>query len=661
MPLSEQAVTRAAARPAAAGALLPSVRALVVFAATLSICTSGLEPPGWGGHLAVWLLGSGIALAAVIRWGWTQYIPIYAANVLVDVLNHRPLEPALLAEVGLPAGVFTTIWLLRRYGFNDTFESGRDMPLFIGAALVGMFIPAAVGVAVYAAWSPIDPMDDSPWVFIDLVRWWLNDFMGVLILAPLLVSARWKSLRPLIAQPISSVLFLLLLVGLVTAMVIAPRIWPAFPFARSPILLASTVLVVAVCLRSGLVPAAAAGLILTSAAVLCMAFGVGVMRGIGDLPGHVTLWTYMCAMSLPVLLLTWLLAEQRRLEGRYEQLFDACPQSLWVHDRATLRFLVVNTACERQYGYSRGELLQSTVTLLAPAGEDQTLTSTLTADAAQPLELRHQRRDGTTLFVEAWAQPIDYCGRPAWLVFAFDVSERKALEGALVTAISAEQRRLGQDLHDGLAQDLTVASMLSSVLSAQFEERNLPLVPELKQLTERIASAIVNARNIAHGLSPLTSSNGDLAAALTVLAQSSTVGETRVEVSTHMESDLRLTLESKTHLYRIAQEALQNALKHADARRVEIRFAVRPTKVMLEIVDDGRGISRHEARGSGFGTNTMRYRSSAVGGLLTMRSKPDGGTVVSCVVPQPLTAQTATAPVASGLFHKRGSGRPIAS
>lgn len=630
MPPSDEAITRSGAT----GTLVVLVRALVVFAATLSISTSGLQPPGWSGHLAVWLLGSGIALAAVIRWGGMQYFPIYAANVLVDVLNRRPLGPALLAETGLPAGVFAAVWLLRRYDFHETFEGSRDMPLFIGAALVGALVPAAVGFAVYATWSPIDPMDNSPWVPVDFFRWWLNDLMGVLILAPLLISVRWKSLRCLVTQPISSALFLLLLIGLVVTMAVAPRIWPEFPFARAPILLASTVLVGAVCLRYGLVPAAAAGLILTGTAVLCMAFDLGVMRGIGDFPGHVTLWTYMCAMSLPVLLLTWLLAQQQRLERRYEQLFDACPQSLWVHDLATLRFLVVNTACERQYGYSRAELLQSTVATLAPAGEEHTLAGALTAGAAQPLELRHQTRDGTIIFVEAWSQLVDYGGRSAWLVFAFNVSERKALEGALVTAISREQRRLGQDLHDGLAQDLTVASMLSGELATLFEEQKLPMVPELKQLTQRIASALVNARSIAHGLSPLTSSNGDLCAALAALAKSSSVSDTRVELTTHVESDLRLTFESRTHLYRIAQEAVQNALKHADARCVEIRLTVRSTKIALEVIDDGRGIRRDEARGSGFGTNTMRYRASAIGGLLSMRSRPDGGTVVSCLVPQ---------------------------
>ncbi|HXS21600.1 MAG TPA: MASE1 domain-containing protein [Steroidobacteraceae bacterium] len=638
MPPNEEAIAPAGARARAPAVALDLGRALVVFAAILAIGTIDLEPQGWVGHVAIWLLSSGIALAAVFRWGRVQYLSIYAASVLVDVLNRRPLVPALLAGVGLPAGVFATVWLLRRYGFRDTFERGRDMPLFIAAALAGMAIPAAVGVGTYAAWSPIDPLDNNPWARIDLLRWWLNDFMGVLILAPLLVSLRWKSLQPIIRQPASSGLFLFLLIAVVTITIAVPAVSPASQFARQPILLASTILVVAICLRSGLVPAAAAGLILTGTAVFCTVFDVGIMRGMSAIPALVMLWTYVCAMSLPVLLLTWLLAEQRRLERSYEQLFDACPQSLWVHDRASLRFLVVNAACERQYGYSRGELLQSTIALLSPADEDQTLGSMLTADLPQPLELRHQTRDGTLISIEAWFQPIDYCGHPAWLVFAFDVSERKALERALVTAISGEQRRLGQDLHDGLAQDLTVASILTGELSAQFEERALPIFPELKQLSERIASALVNARSIAHGLSPLTGSNGDLGAALALLAKASTVGDTLVEASTHMESDLRLTFEGKTHLYRIAQEALQNALKHADARRVEIRLTVRLTKVVLEVMDDGRGIRREDARGSGFGTNTMRYRSSAIGGLLTMRGRADGGTVVSCQVPQPSEA-----------------------
>ncbi len=635
MALSDEANSGAERRTAVPGAVWVVVRMAVVFAATLSIYAGGIQPPGWSGRVAVWLLGSGIALAAVIRWGWVQYFPIYAANVLIDVLTRHAVGPALVAEVGLPAGVFLTVRLLRHYDFHCAFDRGRDMPVFLGAALVGMFIPAAVGVATFATWRPIDPMDHTPWTIIDLFRWWLNDFMGVLILGPLLVAVRWRSFRPLIDRPASSVLFLILLAGIMAIMVFAPSLWPAYQLVRSPILLASTVLVAAVCLRFGLVPAAAAGLALTAAAVSCISFDTGILRGLGQIPGLVTLWTYMCAMSLPVLLLTWLLAERRRLEQRYEQLFDACPQPLWVHDRSTGRFLVVNTATERQYGYSREELVKSSVEMLSPAGEVQTLATLLGSEAIQPIELRHRTRDGTIIFVEAWAQLVDYDDRAAWLIFAFDVSERKSLEGALVTAISGEQRRLGQDLHDGLAQDLTVASILISELVAQFNEHKLPMFPEVGRLSDRISSALANARNVAHGLSPLANTNGDLAAALTLLASASTVSETRVQVSADIEDNLRMPLESRTHLYRIAQEAIQNALKHADARRIDVRLTVLPTKVILEIEDDGHGMRSDGPRSTGFGTNTMRYRSSAIDGVLAFRSAPEGGTVIRCVAPQP--------------------------
>lgn len=634
MPRSDAAMTGTKGPPREPGPLRIAARILIVFVAIVAICAHGIQPPGWSGRVAVWLLGSGVALAAVIRWGPVQYVPVYAANVLVDLLNGRSLAPAMIAELGLPAGVFTVVWLLRRYDFDDTFEHGRDIPLFAAAALIGMLIPAAVGAGTFAAWYPIDPMYHSAWTLIDGLRWWLNDFMGALILGPLLVAARWKALQPLRAQPIAASLLLVLLLTLVAVMLFAPGMVPAYRFLRAPALLACTILVAATCLRFGLVPAAAAGLVLTATAVCGMAFDVGILSRMDQIDGLVMLWSYIGATTVPVLLIAWLLAEQRRLERRYEQLFDACPQPLWVHDRETLRFLAVNSAAERQYGYARGELLRSTISVLAMPHEELTLATMLTANVVQPLELRQRTRDGTTVFVEVWAQSVEYGGCAAWLVFAFDVSERKALESALVTAISGEQRRLGQDLHDGLAQDLTVASILTSELAARFEEHSLPMFPELGRLSDRIGSALDNARNIAHGLSPLMSSNGDLAAALAQLARSSAVGDTRIEASTRIESELRLSLEARTHLYRIAQEAIQNALKHADAHRIEVRLTVRSTAVKLEIEDDGHGIDQDRAKGSGFGTNAMRYRSSAIGGLLTIRAGKTGGTVISCIAPQ---------------------------
>jgi len=611
----------------------PYLQALLVFTALLGIGLLGIAPPSLGGRLTIWLVGSGVAVAAVYRWGTAQYAPIYLANVLIDVIGGRTLGSALVASAGLPAGVLVMVWLLRRYDLDPKFERGRDVPLVIGASLVGMAVPALIGAGTYSVFYPMDPIE--PWRVMDFVRWWLNDVVGVLLAGPLLVALRWTSFERVITQPLTFIVCAGLLIALVTMLTLGPPLAADYGFTQAPVLMAATVLVVIFCLRFGLVPAAGAALVLSITEAYCLAFNLGIFRNVAVVPGLVVLWSSVSAMVVSSLLLTWLVAEQRRLERRYAQVFEICPQPLWVYDQATLRFLLVNPATERQYGWTRSELLTGTVDMLAIPGEEHLLPA-LAADAAHAVELRQRTRSGAIINVELWARLIDYGGRPACLVFAFDVSERKALESALVNAVSGEQRRLGQELHDGLAQELFVASLLTAELAMQAEEQQLPISAELEQLTQRINACIGSARTIAHGLSPLTSSRGDLAAALKTLARSSTLADTPVEVVTHIEAELRLPLESRNHLYRIAQEAVQNALKHAEAHQIEIRLTVRVDRVQLEILDDGRGLAAQDAAASGFGTNTMRYRSSAIGGRLSIGPRPGGGTMVACSVPQPV-------------------------
>jgi PAS domain S-box-containing protein len=145
-----------------------------------------------------------------------------------------------------------------------------------------------------------------------------------------------------------------------------------------------------------------------------------------------------------------------RAERRYAQIFDASPQPLWVHDPDTLEFLLINEAAVRQYGWSAAEFLAGRVTMLAPPGGPRVLPPPSGHGAApEPFETRHQTRDGRLLAVEVWTRAIDLAGRRAALVFASDVTERRALGSALIDAIATEQRRIGQELHDGLGQELT--------------------------------------------------------------------------------------------------------------------------------------------------------------------------------------------------------------
>ncbi|HUO19536.1 MAG TPA: PAS domain S-box protein [Steroidobacteraceae bacterium] len=610
-------------------------RGALVFLVLLSAGLLGIAPPLLGGRLTIWLLGAGIAVAAVVRWGAWQYLAIYLADVTVDYANRHAALPALASGIGLPLGVWVTVTLLRRYRFDPRFEHGRDVALYVGAALVGMLLPAAVGVGSYRLYAAVDPVDLKAWDAADYFRWWLNDFTSVLLTGPLLIAMRRRVFQRVFEQPRATLAALALLGVLIGAMLFTPPIPAKFGFLQAPWLLALTAFVAVVCLRFGFVPAAVTALTLSLTAMICFAFDFGMLRGAEILPGLIVLWSYLIAMIVASLLLTGLLAEQQRLETRYEQVFETSPQPLWVCDAGTLRFLLVNAATERLYGFARGTLLAGTPELLTPPHEVRSLAALLAGEPHQPLELRQRTRDGRVIDVEIWARLIDYGGKPAWLAFTFDVTERKALESSLVNAISREQRRIGQELHDGLAQELTVASLLASQLATRAEEQHLPLAEDLRRLADSIAGSFDSARAAAHGLSPLAGFNGDLGLALASLARTSSIAGTAVELHSRFEAPLRLTLEAATHLYRIAQEAVQNALKHAAARRIEVYFDVRADWVMLRVVDDGRGIRPADANSSGFGINTIRYRTSAIGGQLSIRPVPTGGTKVTCLVPNP--------------------------
>jgi PAS domain S-box-containing protein len=328
-------------------------------------------------------------------------------------------------------------------------------------------------------------------------------------------------------------------------------------------------------------------------------------------------------------------AERLRAERRYAEVFEASPQPLWVHEPATGAFLLVNEATERQYGYGRDELLAMRVTdLAAPGGEPPVPAP---GDSA-PFETRHVARDGRVVEIDMWTRPIDFGGRSAVLVFAADVTERKALGRALIDAIAGEQRRIGEEMHDGLGQELTGLALCLRALAVRARREGLALADDLDQLGALVSGCIRSARHIVHGLSPLADADGNLVAAMTHLADTSSAGGVPVSLDARLEGPLTLPLEARGHLLRIAQEAVQNALKHAAASRIDIELVVRPGTVRLAVRDDGRGPPDPAVPGRGLGMRTMRYRAAAIGGRFVLVARGGGGTEVRCDAPQPAAA-----------------------
>ncbi len=236
--------------------------------------------------------------------------------------------------------------------------------------------------------------------------------------------------------------------------------------------------------------------------------------------------------------------------------------------------------------------------------------------------------------VEVWTRSIDFGGQSAELVFALNVTERRAFGQALIDAIAGEQRRIGQEIHDGLGQELTGLALSARALANRAERERDAIAGDLDQLAALATNCIQDSRRIVQGLSPLTDADGNLEAALEALAVRSSLSGTPVRFRARQEGLLIFESKVRNHLYRIAQEAVQNALKHSGASAIEIELWTRPDKVRLAINDDGQGLPTESTLGTGLGMRTMRFRASSIGAKLLIGHRDGGGNSVVCEVPQ---------------------------
>jgi PAS domain S-box-containing protein len=624
---------------------VPAFRWLVTFAAVFTAGAGGFMLPSVGVHTTVPPLAGGIAAAACIRWGRQMWPAVFAASVGIHLWTHQILIASLGADIGAATGVVFIAWLLEQRGFDAGFGRARDVPLFILAAAVGTMIVPTLGLIGFRLAGDHAALTDP----LRWVRWWGNTTAGVLLAGPMLVAVSRRSLAQFAEHWAEGGVWLL---GVAICCTVAWS-FDSAGVARPLMVMFALLLVVVGAIRFGLVVATFGALVISVASGLGLAFGRGVFGGLDRIAGLTTIWSLSAALTGVGLIITALLAErdrasleQLRAEQRYAQIFDGSPQPLWVHDPSTLAFLLVNEAAVRQYGWSREEFLALRVPTLAPPGGLRVLpppNGHEMADAPpEPFETRHRTRDGRVLAVEVWTRAIDLGGRRAELVFASDVTERRALGSALIDAIATEQRRIGQELHDGLGQELTGLALSARALATRAERERQPIAAGLVQLAALATSCIQAARRIAQGVSPLSDADGSLEVALAALAARSSFGGTVVRFRSRLETPMMFDLEVRNHLYRIAQEAVQNALKHSGARIVEIELWVHADGLSLTINDDGVGLPRSGFPSSGLGMRTMHFRASSIGGRLVVAARSEGGVSIVCEIAQP-QAQAARA------------------
>jgi signal transduction histidine kinase len=221
-----------------------------------------------------------------------------------------------------------------------------------------------------------------------------------------------------------------------------------------------------------------------------------------------------------------------------------------------------------------------------------------------------------------------------------EMDKREEAEKELLAAGERERRRIGQDLHDSLCQHLTATAMAGQVLGEKLAAQSLPEERDARRVVSLVEDGITLARNLARGLAPVELEAEGLMAAYRDLARTTT---THFHVDCQFESPHPVLIDDSamsTHLFRIAQEAVSNAIKHGRARKVTIGLFQDADDMVLEVRDDGSGFREPASDGQGMGLHIMRHRASMIGATLAIRNTAPG-TIVSCRLRNEVEAEEA--------------------
>jgi len=329
-----------------------------------------------------------------------------------------------------------------------------------------------------------------------------------------------------------------------------------------------------------------------------------------------------------------LVASQARFQGMAESIQDV----IWLTNPWRTSILYVNPAYEQLWGRSCQSLYADPHSWLeAIHPEDRSRIRNFFSKALFGEHYEHSYRvvrpDCSIRWVLDRGFPVrDNSGGSCSAVgIVRDVTERKELEKEILEISEREQRRLGQDLHDDLCQQLAGIEFLSKALQQQLKASSH--VVKAGEIANLIRAAITYTRQLARGLAQLELEAEGLRGGLQSLAaRTSEVFKVRClfdSLGVVLIQDASVA----THLYRLAQEAVANSLKHGKATQIKILLAANAEGGELIIQDNGNGFSDEAHVSPGLGLRIMRYRADMIGASLTIKIRPEGGARIACLFP----------------------------
>jgi PAS domain S-box-containing protein len=338
--------------------------------------------------------------------------------------------------------------------------------------------------------------------------------------------------------------------------------------------------------------------------------------------------------------------EMRERDTRHRLISENLVDVICQLDPTTGRFSYVSHSVQRLLGYTRAEALAKTV------GDIMHPDSRKKALAAARSRIAHFRRspsgissyqdefflygkDNSIVSVEVTSTYMrNELGKPSIIAVVRNIGERKPMEREVLRRIELEQERIGRDLHDCICQLLVATKFRSALLAKKLREENLPWAMEEVNLIEQsLSQTIVQTRDLAKGLNPVQLESNGLVRALADLAEfitstGSVNCRCQISATTKIPGG-----DVARHLYRITQEAVQNALKHGQARNISIILSEDAANLSLVVADDGVGLPDNYGDSSGSGLPNMMARAAMIGGRLILKRGAQGGCAAKVILP----------------------------
>jgi PAS domain S-box-containing protein len=600
--------------------------------------------------MAIPWLANGIAVAGLLLGGLRLAPAVFIGSLLLwGGLAHDPWLTVTSDAIGETLGAMAAAQLLIRWGLHREFDRLRDLGILLAAAMIARSVPMVFDIAGLHVALALAPHTLSPEmaasVAPDVVRhfgltarewnssllWWINGVAGILLLVPILVPP----LRALRRRPSwsESAVMALALAGIALAIAAGPS-----PTWRLPMLALGVAVVAFAAVRFGVALAGAATLVLSLSATVGYGWGLGAFAEDGTAAGPEMLWEFigiLFATGLAIATVTagydQALQALMRLKERYTTLFEAIPRPVFAYAANSGRITMVNAEAQRLYGYTRQALVGLSVRALE--ADPGALDSRPGPEPAATLVVSsvHRTHAGEPFEVELSTTRVEMSSEAEYLCFALDVTERNELRRRVLEASDGESRRLAHELHDGLAPTLTALHLGIANLHRVIAEGGSARVAAVTFVATALKEARRIYEQILSGLSPLEATGGDLLRALGELRAHLPPGS-RDLLSVHIDGSgtLDIPLTMREHLYQIAREGVNNALKHAHAHQITVRLEVTATHLTLAIEDDGIGFDAMGIRSGGLGLKSLALRAAALRGRFSILRRPAGGTAIIC-------------------------------